>query len=83
MHRPLKTSFFQISYTDMIEYRFATHICLRGRWVVVTGWPQSQDVTAARLELGQVQLGPTSEQVHSRRGSVKLGKFSVAWFDSA
>lgn len=33
--------------------------CLRGRRLLVTGWPQSRDITAARLEVGLSGAGPT------------------------
>ena len=40
--------------------------------MLVMGWLQSQDVTAARLEARWWQLGPTLEQVLHRRDLAQL-----------
>lgn len=59
--------------------------------MILTGWLQWRDVTAAPLEAGCPRLGPTHEQVHRWQGSaqpsaVKLAmatQISAACFDSA
>lgn len=50
--------------------------------MLVTGWSQSQDVTAAHLEAGQPRLGPVPEQVLLSAVKLVMEKqISVAQFD--
>lgn len=63
---------FKNVFLSVFLHRHKLLIDLREKQVLVMGWLQSQDVTAARLEARLPQLGPTLEQVLHHRDLAQL-----------